>query len=53
MNERKVTVCSECLRACCWQGVIYCDDYKTAGDMEVPISELKKLNLESSDYWKE
>lgn len=51
-NHESITVCSHCLKASCWQGVFYCDEYKSAGTIEKPISELKSLNLESSDYWK-
>jgi len=50
-NDMKITVCDKCLMACCWQGVFYCDDYRTAGTTEKTISELKTLKLESSDYW--
>ena len=48
-----ITVCSNCLRASCWLGYFYCDEYKTAGIIEKSISELKELQLESPDYWKE
>lgn len=51
MNNKKVTVCNKCLRASCWQGYFYCDDYINAGTVEKRINELKQLNLESSDYW--
>lgn len=47
-----VTVCDKCLQASCWQGIFYCDDYKTAGTTQKTRKELAKLNLESSDYWK-
>lgn len=50
--DRKVTVCSACLCACCIQGSFYCDDYKTAGTVEKTIRELWSGNLrESSEYW--
>ena len=53
-NEtRLVTVCSCCKRACCWQGEFYCDDYRGASTIDLPISELRALNLEHSDYWRE
>lgn len=52
MNEL-ITVCSYCLRASCWLGYFYCDEYKTAGTIEKPTSELKELKLESPDYWKD
>jgi epoxyqueuosine reductase QueG len=50
-GEREITVCDRCLRACCWQGEFYCDDYKTAGTKKLPISELKRLDREHPDYW--
>ena len=49
----KITVCSKCLCASCWQGIFYCDEYKTAGTVEKTVEELTKLNLENSDYWKD
>lgn len=50
--DRKVVVCSKCLRACCWQGEFYCDDYKAAETVEKTVAELSKFNLEHPDYWK-
>jgi epoxyqueuosine reductase QueG len=50
-SERMITVCDSCLRACCWQGIIMCDEAKDAGTVEKSVSELKQLNFESSDYW--
>jgi hypothetical protein len=50
--DRKVTVCSACLQASCWQGLFYCEAYKTAGTVQKTISELMALGLESPDYWK-
>lgn len=47
-----ITVCSECLQASCWQGIFYCDDYKTAGTVTKTRKELAKLGRENSDYWK-
>lgn len=49
--SNKITVCAACLRASCWQGYFYCEDCKYAGVVEKTKNELKKLNLESSDYW--
>ena len=52
MNEnRKVTVCAECFRACCWQGELMCENAKYADIVKKPISELKALKLEHPDYW--
>lgn len=47
-----VTVCDKCLQASCWQGIFYCDDYRTAGTVQKTRKELAKLNRENSDYWK-
>lgn len=49
----QVAVCSSCKTACCWHGVFYCDDYKSAGVTVMTIGELRKLGpLESEDYWR-
>lgn len=47
-----VTVCDSCLQASCWQGIFYCDNYKTAGTTKKTRKELAKLDCENSDYWK-
>lgn len=46
-----ITVCSNCLRASCWQGEFYCEEYKTAGTVEKTISELYELGLEHESWW--
>jgi len=52
-----VTVCDKCFHASCWQGIFYCDDYKSAGTVRKTRKELKKMAdagecvAESSDYW--
>ena len=50
-GDRLITVCDKCLRACCWLGQFYCDDYQTGGTVEKTVSELESLNLENSEYW--
>jgi hypothetical protein len=52
-DEKKVTVCDACLRACCWQGEFYCEDYKHAGTVEKTVAELRKLRLENEHYWRD
>lgn len=52
-DSRLVTVCDACHMASCWRGLFYCDDYRSAGTVDMPISELRKLDLEHSDYWKD
>jgi len=49
--ETKITVCGACLRASCWQGVFYCDDYKKAGVVKLCVSALQALNYENPSYW--
>lgn len=53
-DDDLITVCSDCLRASCWQGYFFCD---TALDPDSSIvqkkrSELAELALEDSRYWK-
>lgn len=48
---RSVTVCSACLRASCWQGHFYCDDAKSAGTVDKPVSELQSIAREHPSYW--
>ena len=47
-----ITVCDACLQASCWQGIFYCDDYKTAGTVEKTIEELTARGLEHPSYWR-
>lgn len=51
MRKQTVTVCSACLQATCWQGLFYCDEYRTAGTVEKTPKLLKELDLEHPDYW--
>ena len=51
MTKSTVTVCSSCLQATCWQGIFYCNEYRTAGTVEKTREELKELALEHSSYW--
>ena len=46
-----VTVCEACRRAGCWQGVRYCDEYRSAGTVEETRTALALLNLEPEHYW--
>ena len=50
-RERLITVCDACLRACCWHGIFFCDDYLTAGTTQKTARELRKLGLEHPDYY--
>jgi len=49
--DDKITVCSKCLRASCWLGLLSCDDSTSAGTVEMTREELEKLNLEPPVYW--
>lgn len=46
-----VTVCDNCLRASCWHGEFMCQNSKNAGTVDLPVSTLRALNLECSDYF--
>jgi hypothetical protein len=52
-DEKMVTVCDKCQRAACWQGLFYCDDYVSAGTVDLPVSRLRELDLEHPDYWED
>lgn len=51
MTDYYVTVCATCMRASCWQGEMYCDDYKAAGTKEVLSSVLASLGNEHESYF--
>jgi hypothetical protein len=53
MNDRLITVCDNCLKASCWNGIFYCDKYRTAGVTKVPVSKLRSLGYENESYWDE
>jgi hypothetical protein len=46
-----ITVCASCLRASCWQGEFYCEDYQTADIVEKTRAELAELGLEHPSWW--
>lgn len=48
---KTITVCSACLRACCWNGIFLCDESSGAGTVEKTVEELAALDLEHPDYW--
>jgi epoxyqueuosine reductase QueG len=51
LNKKQITVCDNCLTASCWQGILMCENHKTAGTIMMTIEELRKLNREHSVYW--
>lgn len=48
---RLITVCNKCFRACCWHGIMMCDESYSAGTVEKTAAELRKLNVEHPDYY--
>lgn len=46
-----VTVCSRCLRACCWQGEFMCDDARYAKTVERKIDKLVELDMGEHPFW--
>jgi len=52
-DDKKITVCSSCLKASCWQGIFFCQHYLEAGTVEMTVGELKKLGREHPSYWKD
>lgn len=50
-RDRRVTVCSACLRAPCWQGRFYCFESRDAGTVEKSAAELRALDREHPFYW--
>ena len=51
-DDWEVTVCSACGTTACWQGVFYCQEYRTANVRQVPIRQLRRTMLESENYWR-
>jgi hypothetical protein len=33
-----ITVCAACRRQSCWDGTFYCEDYRTAGTIDIPAT---------------
>ena len=53
MTEATITVCAECLRACCWQGLFMCDKARNADTTQKTRTELEELALEDPGFWTE
>jgi len=52
LNEKKlIEVCDNCKKASCWYGEFMCDMADIARTIKLPIEKLRKLNLESEDFW--
>lgn len=53
LSAKFVTVCDECLRASCWQGIFMCERSDEAGVAILRADYLLKRNLEDPSYWDE
>lgn len=51
MSPVYVEVCSACKRAACFQGVFFCEEYRSAGTRLIDVKVLERLDLEHPDYW--
>lgn len=47
-----ITVCASCLCASCWQGVYLCENWQTAGTVQMTREELLKLDCEFEEFLK-
>lgn len=52
-DDRAVTVCSKCLRASCFQGEFFCEEYRSASTVGRTVAELRAAAREHPDYWTE
>ncbi len=53
-DDMLITVCSECERACCWQGEFMCDDARLAGTVDLTVGELRRNPRgENERYWRD
>lgn len=51
-NDKRVMVCAECLRACCWYGEFMCDKARYADVKVVTVGDLRKIKAgEHEHYW--
>lgn len=50
-DSNYVTVCANCFKASCWQGIFMCDDAKYANVTECPKEKLVEMGLEHPEYW--
>lgn len=50
-GERLVTVCASCLCAICWHGDLYCCEAKTAGTVQMTVTQLRRLKLEHRSHY--
>jgi hypothetical protein len=50
-DDTRVTVCSECLCACCWLGELMCQRACDADTTVLTVKELRELGREHESYW--
>lgn len=50
-NTRKVTVCSECLKASCWHGESMCERSRGANVTQRTVDVLRALNREHPSHY--
>lgn len=50
LMDYELDVCDKCLRAVCWWGIFYCDDYQSAGLVKYKVRDLIKLGREHKSY---
>lgn len=50
LMDYDLDVCDKCLRAVCWWGIFYCDEYQTAGITKRKVRNLIKLGREDKSY---
>lgn len=50
-SDRRILVCDQCLRACCWYGEFMCGDAQGAGTGTLTTAQLHRLSREHPDYW--
>ena len=48
-----IRVCDNCKQASCWLGQYMCDNADYAGTIDLPVKELRKLNLEDESFWED
>lgn len=52
-DDKMVTVCDACMRACCWQGEFMCDYADMAGTVERTVAQLRAgRHGENESYWR-
>ena len=49
--DRLVEVCAVCLTASCWHGEFLCEEWRTAGTLELSARELDKRGAEHPDNY--